>query len=63
MRGQFADELLDRIKYFTQEIVIFREDLLNKLRRNCILPPNEEQEPDTTQHVSSEGRRATSSKK
>ncbi|KAF9585227.1 DNA-directed DNA polymerase epsilon, subunit B [Lunasporangiospora selenospora] len=28
-----------RIKYCDQEIVIFREDILNKLLRNCVLPP------------------------
>jgi len=40
-----------RIKYFTQELVVYREDLLNKLRRKCILPPDEEQEPDATRHL------------
>ncbi|KAJ3414875.1 DNA polymerase epsilon subunit 2 [Chytridiales sp. JEL 0842] len=40
-----------RIKYCTQEIVIYREDLLNKMRRNCILPADEEQEPDVKQHL------------
>ncbi|KAG0056597.1 DNA polymerase epsilon subunit 2 [Gryganskiella cystojenkinii] len=28
-----------RIKYCDQEIVIFREDILNRLLRNCIVPP------------------------
>ncbi|KAI7830646.1 DNA polymerase alpha/epsilon subunit B-domain-containing protein [Gamsiella multidivaricata] len=28
-----------RIKYCNQEIVIFREDILNRLLRNCIVPP------------------------
>ncbi|KAG0236585.1 DNA-directed DNA polymerase epsilon, subunit B [Actinomortierella wolfii] len=31
-----------RIKYCDQEIVIFREDILNKLRRNCVIPPRED---------------------
>ena len=36
-----------RIKYFTQEIVIFRDDLMSRMQRNCIVVPtdckNEEQ--------------------
>ncbi|KAG0348790.1 DNA polymerase epsilon subunit 2 [Podila humilis] len=28
-----------RIKYCDQEIVIFREDILNRMLRNCIVPP------------------------
>ncbi|TPX59514.1 DNA-directed DNA polymerase [Powellomyces hirtus] len=28
-----------RIKYCTQEIVVFREDLTNRMRRNCIVSP------------------------
>ncbi|KAI8355910.1 epsilon DNA polymerase [Mortierella sp. GBAus27b] len=28
-----------RIKYCNQEIVIFREDILNRLHRNCLIPP------------------------
>ncbi|KAF9969124.1 DNA-directed DNA polymerase epsilon, subunit B [Actinomortierella ambigua] len=31
-----------RIKYCDQELVIFREDILNKLRRNCVIPPRED---------------------
>ncbi|KAJ2616783.1 DNA-directed DNA polymerase epsilon, subunit B [Coemansia sp. RSA 1365] len=30
-----------RIKYCTHEIVVFREDLLKRIRRNCVLPPTE----------------------
>ena len=42
-----------RIKYYTQEIVIFREDLLKKLLRNVLLPPNLENEDENiTKHVS-----------
>ena len=29
-----------RIRFCTKEIVLFREDLVSKLRRNCILPPS-----------------------
>ena len=28
-----------RLRYFTQEIVLFRDDVLNRMRRNCIVPP------------------------
>ena len=28
-----------RLRYFTQEIVLFRDDLLNRMRRSCIVPP------------------------
>jgi hypothetical protein len=31
-----------RIKYCDQEIVIFREDILNRLFRNCVVPPSNE---------------------
>jgi|TARA_B110000305_G_scaffold229227_1_gene279984 DNA polymerase epsilon subunit 2 len=30
-----------RLRFFSQEIVFFREDLVNKLQRNCIVPPEE----------------------
>ncbi|KAJ1833473.1 DNA-directed DNA polymerase epsilon, subunit B, partial [Coemansia sp. RSA 2703] len=30
-----------RIKYCTHEIVVFREDLLKRIRRNSVLPPTE----------------------
>ncbi|KAJ2785467.1 DNA-directed DNA polymerase epsilon, subunit B [Coemansia javaensis] len=30
-----------RIRYCTHEIVVFREDLLKRVRRNCVLPPAE----------------------
>ena len=28
-----------RIRYYTQEIVISRQNILNKMRRNCVVPP------------------------
>mgnify|MGYP001185754296 CR=1 FL=1 len=28
-----------RIKYFTQEIVVFRDNVLNRMRRQCVVPP------------------------
>ncbi|KAI9340311.1 DNA polymerase alpha/epsilon subunit B-domain-containing protein [Obelidium mucronatum] len=40
-----------RIKYCNQEIVVFREDLMTKMRRNCIVPPDEEQEPELKIHL------------
>ncbi|KAJ2815920.1 DNA-directed DNA polymerase epsilon, subunit B, partial [Coemansia erecta] len=33
-----------RIRYCTHEIVVFREDLLKRTRRNCVLPPTESTE-------------------
>ena len=36
---------LGRIRFCTKEVVIFREDLVNKLRRNCVVPPTD---PDLT---------------
>lgn len=36
--GQFVVSFF-RIKYCDQEIVIYREDILNRLLRNCIVPP------------------------
>eukprot|EP00941_MAST-03F_sp_MAST-3F-sp1_P001425 g1425.t1 len=39
-----------RLRYYTQEIVIFRENLLSKIRRNCVIAPNiEERENDQRQ--------------
>ncbi|KAI8799573.1 DNA polymerase alpha/epsilon subunit B-domain-containing protein [Cladochytrium replicatum] len=40
-----------RIRYCTQEIVLFREDLMKKLRRNCVVPPDFQQEPDMKVHL------------
>ncbi|KAJ3070454.1 DNA polymerase epsilon subunit 2 [Quaeritorhiza haematococci] len=40
-----------RIKYCTQEIVIYREDLLNKMHRNCILELDQKVEPDDRNHL------------
>lgn len=41
-----------RIRYCTQEIVISREDMLNKLWRNALLAPNLEADDDPIRHVS-----------
>ncbi|TPX51290.1 DNA-directed DNA polymerase [Synchytrium endobioticum] len=40
-----------RIKYCTQEIVVFREDLLNKMRRNVIIPPDMNQDIEIRRHL------------
>jgi DNA polymerase epsilon subunit 2 len=40
-----------RIKYCTQEIIIFREDLMNMMRRNQVLPIAKEQELTLERHV------------
>ena len=40
-----------RIKYFSQDIVIFREDLVNSLIRNAILQPDIENEHKIEYHV------------
>ncbi|KAL7535352.1 hypothetical protein ACHAXR_006435 [Thalassiosira sp. AJA248-18] len=35
-----------RMRYFTKEIVFFRDDLVGKMRRHCLLDPREEEEED-----------------
>lgn len=45
--------LLFRIKFYTQEIVFFRQDLLYRMRRSCLLPPSTEETSDPFEHVSS----------
>ena len=35
----------------TQEIVIFREDLISKMRRHCIVPPNMKQDTSIYKHL------------
>ncbi|KAJ3041234.1 DNA polymerase epsilon subunit 2 [Rhizophlyctis rosea] len=40
-----------RIKYCTQEIVVFREDLVNKMRRNAVLSPSGEDDVPVEQHL------------
>jgi DNA polymerase epsilon subunit 2 len=40
-----------RIKYCNQEIVIFREDLMNVMRRNAICPLSSQYETSIEQHV------------
>ncbi|KAK6091811.1 DNA-directed DNA polymerase epsilon, subunit B [Batrachochytrium dendrobatidis] len=40
-----------RIKYCTQEIVIFRDDLVNTMRRHCILPVSENHDSPLEGHL------------
>ena len=41
-----------RIKYCSKEIVIFRDDLQNTMRRNCIIPPLETEDKLVEEQVS-----------
>ncbi|KAF2069294.1 hypothetical protein CYY_009385 [Polysphondylium violaceum] len=38
-----------RIRYCTQEIIVFRDDLVNRMRRHCIIEPSDEW--DISQHL------------
>ncbi|MCO5615087.1 hypothetical protein L7F22_069375 [Adiantum nelumboides] len=40
-----------RIRYYSQEIVLFRQDLLFRMRRLCVLPPSEEETSDPFEHL------------
>merc|ERR1712228_1143755 len=40
-----------RIRFGTQEIVVFRHDLLQKMRRNCVIVPELEESKDLTNHL------------
>ncbi|KAJ3669482.1 hypothetical protein LUZ60_011432 [Juncus effusus] len=40
-----------RIKYYTQEIVFFRQDLLYRMRRSCLVPPTSEETSDPFEHL------------
>lgn len=40
-----------RIKFYTQEIVFFRHDLLYRMRRSCLMPPSTEETDDPFEHV------------
>ncbi|XP_061356039.1 DNA polymerase epsilon subunit B [Gastrolobium bilobum] len=40
-----------RIKFYTQEIVFFRQDLLYRMRRSCLMPPSKEETDDPFQHL------------
>lgn len=40
-----------RVKFYTQEIVFFRQDLLYRMRRSCLVPPSTEETDDHFEHV------------
>ncbi|XP_057978119.1 DNA polymerase epsilon subunit B isoform X2 [Malania oleifera] len=40
-----------RIKFYTQEIVLFRQDLLYRMRRSCLMPPSTEETSDPFEHL------------
>ncbi|KAL2328055.1 hypothetical protein Fmac_021482 [Flemingia macrophylla] len=40
-----------RIKFYTQEIVFFRQDLLYRMRRSCLIPPSTEETDDDFRHL------------
>lgn len=41
-----------RVKFYTQEIVFFRQELLYRMRRSCLIPPSTEETDDPFEHVS-----------
>ncbi|KAK4428163.1 DNA polymerase epsilon subunit B [Sesamum alatum] len=40
-----------RIKFYTQEIVFFRQDMLYRMRRSCLMPPSTEETSDPFEHL------------
>ncbi|KAG8087436.1 hypothetical protein GUJ93_ZPchr0010g8049 [Zizania palustris] len=40
-----------RVKFYTQEIVFFRQDLLYRMRRSCLIPPTTEETSDPFEHL------------
>ncbi|KAK9277998.1 hypothetical protein L1049_027555 [Liquidambar formosana] len=40
-----------RIKFYTQEIVFFRQDLLYRMRRSCLMAPSTEETSDPFEHL------------
>ncbi|KAI4326321.1 hypothetical protein MLD38_031647 [Melastoma candidum] len=40
-----------RVKFYTQEIVFFRQDLLYRMRRSCLIPPSTEETGDPFEHL------------
>ncbi|XP_047046505.1 DNA polymerase epsilon subunit B-like [Lolium rigidum] len=40
-----------RVKFYTQEIVFFRQDLLYRMRRSCLIPPTMEETSDPFEHL------------
>ncbi|RAL52183.1 hypothetical protein DM860_017320 [Cuscuta australis] len=40
-----------RVKFYTQEIVFFRQDMLYKMRRSCIMAPSTKETSDPFEHL------------
>ncbi|XP_065876273.1 DNA polymerase epsilon subunit B-like isoform X1 [Euphorbia lathyris] len=40
-----------RVKYYTQEIVFFRYNLLYRMQRSCLMPPSTEETTDPFEHL------------
>ncbi|KAF5935966.1 hypothetical protein HYC85_027095 [Camellia sinensis] len=40
-----------RVKFCTQEIIFFRQDLLYRMRRSCLMPPSTEETTDPFEHL------------
>uniref|UniRef100_A0A0E0ID34 DNA polymerase epsilon subunit n=1 Tax=Oryza nivara TaxID=4536 RepID=A0A0E0ID34_ORYNI len=40
-----------RVKFYTQEIVFFQQDLLYRMRRSCLIPPTTEETSDPFEHL------------
>ncbi|XP_027924509.1 DNA polymerase epsilon subunit B [Vigna unguiculata] len=40
-----------RVKFYTQEIVFFRQDMLHRMRRSCLMSPSTEETDDLFQHL------------
>ncbi|XP_071700833.1 DNA polymerase epsilon subunit B [Rutidosis leptorrhynchoides] len=40
-----------RIKWYTQEITFFRQDLLHRMRRSCLIPPSTEETKEPFEHL------------
>lgn len=40
-----------RIKFYSQEIVFLRQDMLYRMRRSCLMPPLTEETNDPFEHV------------
>ncbi|CAL5001697.1 unnamed protein product [Urochloa decumbens] len=40
-----------RVKFYTQEIVFLRQDLLYRMRRSCLIPPTTEETSDPFEHL------------
>ncbi|KAK3123625.1 hypothetical protein QOZ80_8AG0633800 [Eleusine coracana subsp. coracana] len=40
-----------KVKFYTQEIVFFRQDLLYRMRRSCLIPPTTEETSDPFEHL------------